>query len=163
MRYLATTLIPLALLSFSAHGLDNRIRANPSIMDYVPIDLKPANVQLANRAKVMRECAYTDGHPGQCIGYCSEQDASCWVIRYLPSGTVERIYTVFGDKLELWMKAGPSPTYTPVFLSPGAKRFAIEKQKALMRRAQKLRPEDCKRSTGLERKHCEMSLEVPNK
>ena len=154
MRMKATLLLTAAL-SCNANALDVKIRANPHVIDYVPSDLVAANVRLADKIKVMHDCGYADGQPGRCLSYCSDEDASCWVVRYLPSGTAERVYTVSGPSIELWLKVDAKNPYTVLFASERARKFAAEKSAAMLKGAPGSRAEGCEPYNGVERDRCE--------
>ena len=143
------------LIALSASALDIRIRANPILLDYLPNDVRPVDVRLANKSKVMLACGNTDGRAGRCVGFCSDSQYGCWFIRFLQSGTADRVYSVNGDTIQPWLQVDPNDRYKVIFASADARRSQADITKANLKQPSGPRPEGCEPYSGAERTRCE--------
>ena len=119
-------------------GGDMALRQNTHVVRYVPIDLSPLpNIRMANGRQAIQGTSKQCGERGEpssdvhahCSAYCSESDASCWVIRFVePKHVAERVFEVQGDKLVLHLQVDLKDTSRLLYLSESAKRFASEKR-----------------------------------
>ena len=151
----AIILVLTALLSLSASAMDIRIRSNPILLDYLPNDIRPVDVRLANKSKVMLACGNTDGRAGRCVGFCSDSQYGCWFIRFLQSGTADRVYMVNGDTIQPWLQMDPNNSYKVIFASENARRSLADITKANLKESVGPRPEGCASYSGAERTRCD--------
>lgn len=149
------TLLLAATLSLQAGALDMKIRSNPHLIDFLPSDLTASDVRLANKVSTMRECANAGGQTGSCISYCSDSDYACWVVRYLPTGIADRIYSVNGTSIELWLQVDPKNSNKVLFMSDRARNFAAEKTSAMLKEPPRSRAQGCEPYSGADRARCD--------